>query len=136
MSIRHVLISLCWHLGNLDYARPQIEVNNNLHKVVHDDDAKNIIQLSKISIKNQEIKEEITKELLPKFDNDPAAVSKLFSTENDGSQSISFFSYYSVPMDITVMRSLWSPFIEKWNGANNDTSDLANFGFIQDQALR
>ncbi len=111
----------------LDYARPQIEVNNNLHKVVHDDDAKNIIQLSKISIKNQEIKEEITKELLPKFNNDPAAVSKLFSTENDGSQSISFFSYYSVPMDITVMRSLWSPFIEKWNGANNDTSDLANF---------
>ena len=111
----------------LDYANPQIEINTNLHKLVHNEEQQNIIKPSRIPIKDSDVKDRIIQSLLPKFDNDTDQVNKFFNSENTTVQSIDFFSHYAVPMDATVMRSLWTPFIEHWNGAKGDQQALSKY---------
>jgi len=83
------------------------KINEDLHRIVHDSKTKNIIQISEIAIKNEEVRNQITNELLPKFDNDPSAaiyLSKIVNLEKsaDGLK-VQFDAYRHSTNDIRVM---------------------------------
>ena len=42
-----------------DYANPQIEINTNLHKLVHNEEQQNIIKPSRIPIKDSDVKDRL-----------------------------------------------------------------------------
>jgi len=113
----------------LSYSLPQIFINSSLQEDVHGKPEENVLKVSPIGISSNKIREMLKEELLPYFNNSEENVNKLFTSQIINSQSITFFSHYKRPKDISVVKSLWKPIIEKWISAkaNNKLSELYDF---------
>ncbi|MEK9774460.1 MAG: hypothetical protein VW298_02480, partial [Candidatus Woesearchaeota archaeon] len=113
----------------LSYAQPQLSINSALNENVHGNIEENVIKLSPIDIEDKEITEILIQEMLPYFNNKEEEVRKKFTRKNSNLQSIKFYSHFQYPFDIVVVKSLWKPFIEKWNQAksNNQSDELTTF---------
>lgn len=113
----------------ISYSQPQIVVNSILHKNIHEFEEEHVLKITPIDISNISVKETLTEVLLPYFKNNNNSVEKLFTSKNLNSQSIKFYSHFSNPYDIAVVKSLWKPFIEKWKSAKSNqlANELADF---------